>query len=377
MARIRIVRLLVALLLAAVAAPTGGAAVRSAAHADSPTPVVVPAPSVPPDLSDSGAAIVATTDDDEDDAPQTIPAGELLASDGTLHLDGTFTGAVDLSGWHVTLDPERGPVFQPQSLASTWENLGTGGPGAVNNPVHAIAISGTDVYVGGNFTDAGGVSGARYVARWDGTQWHSLGSGVNGPVYAIAVSGSDVYVGGEFTNAGGVSGTNRIARWNGATWSGLLSGAIGIDGPAFFAVHAIAVSGTNVYVGGEFTNAGGVSGTSHIARWDGVRWHALGGGLNGSVYALAVSGSNVYVGGTFTDAGGNPDADYIARWDGSQWHPLGGGINNTVFEIAVTGTDMYVGGNFSNAGGNPYADFIAVTRARPSAPQVYLPLIVR
>jgi hypothetical protein len=36
MARIRIVHLLVALLLAAVAAPTGGGAVRSAAHADSP-----------------------------------------------------------------------------------------------------------------------------------------------------------------------------------------------------------------------------------------------------------------------------------------------------------------------------------------------------
>ena len=199
MARIRIVRLLVTLLLVVAAPPQ----VPSASGGAPPAPAV-PAPLVPTEPSGVGSDIVATTDDDEDDAPQTSPANALIAPDGTLRLDGTFTGTVNLSGWHVTLDPERGPVFHPQSLTYTWENLGTGGPGAVNNPVRAIAISGTDVYVGGNFTDAGGVSGARYVARWDGTQWHALGGGINsGAVYAIAVSGADVYVGGSFTDAGG------------------------------------------------------------------------------------------------------------------------------------------------------------------------------
>jgi hypothetical protein len=59
------------------------------------------------------------------------------------------------------------------------------------------------VYVGGWFTDAGGNPNADYIARWDGSQWHALGSGLSRPVYAIAVSGTDVYVGGEFTDAGG------------------------------------------------------------------------------------------------------------------------------------------------------------------------------
>jgi hypothetical protein len=45
-----------------------------------------------------------------------------------------------------------------------------------------------------------------------------------------------------------------------------------------------------------------------------------------------VSGSDVYVGGVFTDAGGNPNADRIARWDGSAWQALGGGLNNAVLE---------------------------------------------
>jgi hypothetical protein len=90
--------------------------------------------------------------------------------------------------------------------------------------------------------------------------------------------------------------------------------------------------------------------------------------------AVAVSGTNVYVGGVFTDAGGNPNADYIARWDGSAWHALGDGVNGTVNAIAVSGTDLYVGGWFTDAGGNPNADGIGRASLLKKA---YLPLIVR
>jgi hypothetical protein len=221
-------------------------------------------------------------DDEDDDAPQTIPADELLAPDGTLRLDGAVAGAVDLSGWHVTLDPELGPVFHPQSF--TWEHLGTR-PGALNNAVLAVAVSGSDVYVGGGFTDAGGNPNADYIARWDGSAWQALGNGLN-------------------------------------SW-----------------VSALAVSGTNVYIGGFFTDAGGNPNADYIARWDGSAWQALGGGLNDAVRAVAVSGSDVYVGGDFTDAGGNPNADRIARWDGSAWQALGNGLNNTVFAVAVSGSE--------------------------------------
>jgi hypothetical protein len=41
-----------------------------------------------------------------------------------------------------------------------------------------------------------------------------------------------------------------------------------------------------MYVGGDFTSAGSTSANS-IARWDGVTWSAVGGGVNGVVRALA------------------------------------------------------------------------------------------
>jgi hypothetical protein len=123
------------------------------------------------------------------------------------------------------------------------------------------------------------------------------------------VSGSDVYAGGSFTTAGGSPATN-IAKWNGSSWSALGSG-IGGGGPYGPVVSALAVSGSDLYAGGDFTTAGG-SPATNIAKWNGSSWSALGSGMDGSVSALAVSGSDLYVGGSFTMAGGKFSA-YIAR----------------------------------------------------------------
>ena len=83
-------------------------------------------------------------------------------------------------------------------------------------------------------------------------------------------------------------------------------------------------------------------------------WNDVGGGLNERVRAIAVAGKDVYVGGDFTNAGGNPNADHIARWNTltSTWEALGNGVNNGVSAIAVVGSSVYVGGWFSDAGGD-------------------------
>src|SRR5205823_2053823 len=101
-----------------------------------------------------------------------------------------------------------------------------------------------------------------------------------------------------------------------------------------------------------FTTAGG-SAANHIAKWNGSIWSVLGSGVNDFVRALAVSGSDVYAGGQFVTAGGNA-ANYIAKWDGSSWSALGSGLDGYgVFALAVSGSDLYAGGDFFGAGGSP------------------------
>ena len=54
-------------------------------------------------------------------------------------------------------------------------------------------------------------------------------------------------------------------------------------------VDALAVSGTNLYAGGDFTTAGGVK-ANYIAKWDGSAWSALGSGMGGGTIRLCAGG---------------------------------------------------------------------------------------
>jgi len=280
--------------------------------------------------------------------------GTIVLSGTDVYVGGFFTNAGNVPGASY--------IARWNSANNTWNLVGAAN--AVNSTVRAIKVSGSDVYIGGDFTNAGGNNANDHLTRWTGSAFVPPGSETTGPlngtVSAVVVSGTEVYVGGAFTNAGNVPGADYVAKWNGTTWSGLLSGTFGIGAP----VTTIALSGTDVLVGGVFTNAGGVPGANNIARWDGTQWHAVGGAnaISGLVYDIAISGTDVYVGGLFTGAGGVSGADHIARWNGTTWSGLLSGtfgISSTVTTIAISGTEVYVGGNFTGAGGVPGANNIA------------------
>ncbi len=293
-------------------------------------------------------------------ASGTLPAS-LLTDDGALNLATGFSGALDLRSWQVTLDAQRGPLFRPAEghpseqvvSGGEWSTLGTGMGGAVE----AITVSGSSLYAGGFFKGAGTcTSGCNNIAKWDGNTWSSLGTGMNDGVNIITVIGSSVYAGGRFTRAGTcTSGCTLIAKWDGSTWSPLGTGINTYpEGGMSNWVSDIAISGSDLYVGGRFKSAGTcTSGCNYIARWNGSTWSALGTGMSGDgeVSDIVVSGNNVYVGGVFTGAGNcMSGCKYIARWDGSNWFPLGSGVGGNVFAIAINGSDVYAGGDFTSAG---------------------------
>src|SRR5205814_2191178 len=112
---------------------------------------------------------------------------------------------------------------------ASWSALGSG----CNSYVYALTViddgSGPALYAGGAFTVAGGIS-APHIARWNGSSWSALGapgSGMDNYVYTLAVfddgSGPALYAGGGFLTAGGVAAA-RIAKWNGSNWATLGSG---------------------------------------------------------------------------------------------------------------------------------------------------------
>jgi trimeric autotransporter adhesin len=266
---------------------------------------------------------------------------DALNSDGTLKTG--IEGSFDPKGFNMSYGANGEPVFTPIPFGAgdeRWQSMPNLAQG-VNGTVNAIAVTTANVvYVGGSFSNAGGVA-VNNIAAWDGGSWSALGTGLNGTVNAIELSGSNVIVAGDFTTAGG-SAANRIALWNGSAWSSLGTGLSGT-------VRALAVSGSNVYAGGFFTTAGG-NAANNIALWNGTAWSALGTGVNSNVNAITSGPGGIYVGGNFTTAGGT-SANRIALWNGSVWSALGSGLNNTVNTLAVSGSNVYVGGDFTVAGG--------------------------
>ena len=242
---------------------------------------------------------------------------------------------------------------------TNWKFEGPGRIADLNGEaISCICVVGTEIYIGGNFTSLGSVPIA-YLAKWDGTNWSSAGSGVNGPVYALATDGSfNLYVGGSFNQAGD-SSANNIAKWDGLNWS-TLDEPGGITNGVNNIVRSIVVGFDGIYVGGGFTVAGG-NNANFAAKYNNAGfWEGLGVQWNtGAVYSIAVAPDHIYLGGafyTFTGAPGNG----IVRDDGSGgWEALGSGSSNVVNKILVTGGGtVYALGDFS-ADGGPAANRIA------------------
>ena len=254
------------------------------------------------------------------------------------YVTGAFNSAGDISANFVA--KWNGNITTPY-----WSELNYG-VYAVGSSVEVDPTNNNNVYFGGGFTSAGDPPlTVNRIAKWDGNQWSSLGSGVGtmGSVLSIATNNNIVYAGGSFANF--------LQQWNGVSWQSLGAGVDNV-------VSALAFNQNNeLYVGGSFTNAGGLSNTRGIAKWDGSQWSSLGNGLiSGAVLCISfdpTNPNNIYVGGAISDAGGVP-VNNIAKWDGTSWYDLGGGVNDSVRGVCVDSNgNVYAGGSFTNAGGIP------------------------
>jgi trimeric autotransporter adhesin len=270
----------------------------------------------------------------------------------------------------VTLASAAGP--------GGWDHLGdrgTPGSDSLNLVANALEVTPGALYVGGKFTDAGGIPDADRIATWNGSNWNAVSSTAeqidNGEVFAIAVVGGKVYAGGVFTNAG-TSGADNLAVWDGTSWEPFCI----VPGETIGNVRALQVVGPTLYVGGDFQDGAGIPAADYLLECD------LASGapkattvdpahpFSGPVKALtATSDGRLYAGGRFGNLENIPAADNVAYRDGSGWHAMGSGgggpgcggcaLDAYVRGLAANGTDVYVGTEGSNVNGIAQADHVA------------------
>jgi N-acetylneuraminic acid mutarotase len=269
-----------------------------------------------------------------------------------LYVGGGFTGSRD--GALTDLNH----IARYDTTAAAWHSLPNGG---LSDDARALALIGSDLYVGGLFTETvdGSLTDLGRVARYDtaaGT-WHALPKeGLSGPVWALAAVGTDLYVGGFFTGTvdGSLTNLGNIARYDtvGGTWEVLPKD--GLYGQVF----VLEVAGSDLYVGGNFNWFGDMSAiVGCVARYDTTvnTWSTLpnqvGNGVNAGVYGLEVVGTDVYAGGYFTQSGdGLTDLGHVARYDtvAGTWHNLPNqGLDAAAEAFETVGSDLYVGGLFT------------------------------
>jgi hypothetical protein len=158
-----------------------------------------------------------------------------------------------------------------------------------------------------------------------------VGGGTNGPIYAMTVYKNELYVGGRFTTAGGVSAHN-IAKWNGTAWSALGEGTAKNVSYGDSAVFCLTTYHDTLYAGGYFDKAGGLN-TPRIAKWDGAAWHAVTDSTYGFmgqwIKCMAVYKDKLFVGGDFN---AYKNGHFIGPWA-----VVGGSSNAIVNRVAARG----------------------------------------
>ena len=303
-----------------------------------------------------------------------------VTSDGGLLLGGAF------SQYRPDQTANYIAKITPAGILDTTFNPASGANGA-NGVVRTLATDGTFVYVGGDFTlYRGGV--ANRVAKVDistgalNTTFNPVAgnNGVNNVVYSLSLNGADLYLGGSFTTyRAGVA--NRVAKITASTGAlnTTFSPASGANG-ANNIVNSVLADGADLYIGGQFTTYRGVAAkrVAKITASTGAlntTFNPSSGanGANNTVSALAISGTDLYVGGTFTTYRGGV-ANRVAKIVASTgaldltFNPASGanGAASTVNAIQVAGSKVLIGGAFTQYRGVP-ANYLAQITASTGA----------
>lgn len=250
---------------------------------------------------------------------------------------------------------------------STWN-------GAIDAEASALTIHNGVLYVGGQFSQAGGQArgmGAAFDISTSPltptlTSWNPravAGGSYNNArqITDIEIAGSTAYLAGSYWALGTATGSvarNRIGavdlvNGDATAWDPhICDYTNGVSATSY----DIAVSGTSAVFGGDFSCVGGLQ-RKHAAAIgpDGIltSWAPA---VDGPVLAFASNGQTIYMSGNFAQvvgqdgSGGSRTRAAAVTVGGSvaSWAPS---LNDRPVDLLVSGTSVYLAGFFSTVGG--------------------------
>ncbi|ABX06460.1 hypothetical protein Haur_3824 [Herpetosiphon aurantiacus DSM 785] len=163
--------------------------------------------------------------------------------------------------------------------------------------------------------------------------------------HAIVGPDQNLYIAGAFSNINNTA-ANGLARWDGSQWHSLATSGADVD-----RVQSMAFFNNKLTVGGAFRTWAGQP-FAQLVQWDGADWMQLGSGFQGSfnnsptqttaVNALTVLNTMLIIGGNFTQFHGQP-ANGVVGWNATDAIPFGSANGQINMTVASTDTLMIHG----------------------------------
>jgi hypothetical protein len=261
---------------------------------------------------------------------------------------------------------EEGVIYWDEDT-ETYESIGVGLSPAVSG--RALCVDGDNLYIGGLFDGAGGVTSENIILYDIATNTFTAMDGLDPDVWvtyirSIAVIGNKVFCGGDYHEIsgdalfvwewGGVEAWTAIGGWTSAVASGN--------------VDALTAYNGKLIIGGVFEDVQGVANTTGLAVYDPdtgdvsslgggmysepVPWPSGGGTTTGRTQALLVVGSDLYIAGYYHYIGESQmETNSITKWNGANFENLTTGINSNGYCLTSYDGNIVVGGAFDSAGG--------------------------
>ena len=278
----------------------------------------------------------------------------LSTNDGTswtqIGLPTSQVLALAVSGTNLFAGTFGDGVFLSTNSGISWLSVSSG---LTNLFVHALLVSGLNLFAGTLAEAGGGI----FLSTNNGTSWAQVAFSPS--VISFAVSGTNLLTGtrGSGRTCSGV-GAFRSTD-NGTTWTqtGLAIGDVNS-----FATSPDGSGGTNLFAGTcAVTWGSGV----FLSTNNGTSWDSVNAGLTSRwVHALAVSGTNLFAGG-----GGV----FLSANNGTSWTAVNTGLTETsVSSLAVHGPSLFAGTSGSGVWRRPLSEMItSVEPATSEWPQSF------